>query len=118
MGAAHYPHLYIFNRCVTSIFSYTGEKPFKCTYCEYATAQNSTLKIHLRRHHDAPSSTLSIPEEFFTIEATEEGELQGGGDGLILEEMAMEEAGAHGGDTVSHMQLSDGNVAQLMQVKK
>ena len=28
-----------------------GEKPFKCTYCEYATAQNSTLKIHLKRHH-------------------------------------------------------------------
>lgn len=28
-----------------------GEKPFKCTHCEYATAQNSTLKIHLKRHH-------------------------------------------------------------------
>ena len=28
-----------------------GEKPFKCTFCEYATAQNSTLKIHLKRHH-------------------------------------------------------------------
>ena len=28
-----------------------GEKPFKCTHCEYSTAQNSTLKIHLKRHH-------------------------------------------------------------------
>ena len=35
----------------------SGEKPYKCTYCEYATAQNSTLKIHLRRHHHGPVST-------------------------------------------------------------
>ena len=35
----------------------SGEKPYKCTYCEYATAQNSTLKIHLRRHHHDPVST-------------------------------------------------------------
>lgn len=31
---------------------HTGEKPFKCTFCEYATAQSSTLKIHKKRHHD------------------------------------------------------------------
>jgi len=36
---------------------FAGEKPYKCTYCEYATAQNSTLKIHLRRHHHEPVST-------------------------------------------------------------
>jgi len=36
---------------------FAGEKPYKCTYCEYATAQNSTLKIHLRRHHHDPVST-------------------------------------------------------------
>ena len=35
----------------------TGEKPYKCTYCEYATAQNSTLKIHLKRHHRATDDT-------------------------------------------------------------
>jgi len=35
---------------------FSGEKPYKCTYCEYATAQNSTLKIHLRRHHNEPGS--------------------------------------------------------------
>jgi len=38
---------------------FLGEKPYKCTYCEYATAQNSTLKIHLRRHHHGPISTES-----------------------------------------------------------
>ena len=38
---------------------FAGEKPYKCTYCEYATAQNSTLKIHLRRHHHEPVSTDS-----------------------------------------------------------
>lgn len=35
----------------------TGEKPFKCTFCEYATAQNSTLKIHLKRHHGRQGSS-------------------------------------------------------------
>ena len=39
--------------------SILGEKPFKCTYCEYATAQNSTLKIHLKRHHSTKSTTRS-----------------------------------------------------------
>ena len=34
-----------------------GEKPFKCNHCEYATAQNSTLKIHLKKHH---SGLLSL----------------------------------------------------------
>lgn len=33
------------------LFDALGEKPFKCNHCEYATAQNSTLKIHLKRHH-------------------------------------------------------------------
>ena len=42
-----------FNDMILNIFLFihSGEKPFKCTYCEYATAQNSTLKIHLKRHH-------------------------------------------------------------------
>ena len=34
------------------LFLVSGEKPFKCTFCKYATAQNSTLKIHLKRHHN------------------------------------------------------------------
>ncbi len=41
----------------------SGEKPFKCVYCEYATAQNSTLKIHLKRHH-AASSTATTSGDF------------------------------------------------------
>ena len=43
---------------------FTGEKPFKCTYCEYATAQNSTLKIHLKRHH-AGTGDISINSDFW-----------------------------------------------------
>lgn len=38
-----------------------GEKPYKCTFCKYATAQNSTLKIHLKRHHLDPSSSTADP---------------------------------------------------------
>lgn len=28
----------------------TGERPYKCWYCSYATIQSSALKIHMRRH--------------------------------------------------------------------
>uniref|UniRef100_A0A3Q0SBD9 Zinc finger protein 217 n=1 Tax=Amphilophus citrinellus TaxID=61819 RepID=A0A3Q0SBD9_AMPCI len=35
--------------------THTGEKPFKCAYCEYAAAQKTSLKYHLdRRHKDKP----------------------------------------------------------------
>ena len=46
------------------LFMFSGEKPFKCEYCDYATAQNSTLKIHIKRHHmdkQVSSSTISAP---------------------------------------------------------
>lgn len=33
----------------------SGEKPFKCAYCNYAAAQKTSLKYHLdRRHKDKP----------------------------------------------------------------
>lgn len=33
----------------------SGEKPFKCAYCDYAAAQKTSLKYHLeRRHKDKP----------------------------------------------------------------
>ncbi|KAM6976686.1 zinc finger protein 217 [Aplochiton taeniatus] len=35
--------------------THTGEKPFKCVYCDYAAAQKTSLKYHLdRRHKDKP----------------------------------------------------------------
>ena len=46
----------------------SGEKPFKCTYCEYATAQNSTLKIHLKRHHGGKMFKCQSCEKQFTQE--------------------------------------------------
>ncbi|AWP10108.1 putative zinc finger protein 217 isoform 2 [Scophthalmus maximus] len=35
--------------------THTGEKPFKCAYCDYAAAQKTSLKYHLdRRHKNKP----------------------------------------------------------------
>ncbi|XP_026189091.1 zinc finger protein 217 isoform X2 [Mastacembelus armatus] len=35
--------------------THTGEKPYKCAYCDYAAAQKTSLKYHLdRRHKDKP----------------------------------------------------------------
>ncbi|XP_041860961.1 zinc finger protein 217 isoform X2 [Melanotaenia boesemani] len=31
--------------------THTGEKPFKCAYCDYAAAQKTSLKYHLDRRH-------------------------------------------------------------------
>ncbi|XP_030215975.1 zinc finger protein 217 [Gadus morhua] len=31
--------------------THTGEKPFKCRYCDYAAAQKTSLKYHLDRRH-------------------------------------------------------------------
>ncbi|XP_077191759.1 zinc finger protein 217 [Paroedura picta] len=31
--------------------THTGEKPYKCVYCEYAAAQKTSLRYHLERHH-------------------------------------------------------------------
>ncbi|XP_034550913.1 zinc finger protein 217 [Notolabrus celidotus] len=40
--------------------THTGEKPFKCAYCDYAAAQKTSLKYHLdRRHKDKPG--MEIP---------------------------------------------------------
>ena len=30
--------------------THTGEKPYRCTYCEAAFAQGNDLKAHVRRH--------------------------------------------------------------------
>ncbi|XP_068191913.1 zinc finger protein 217 [Antennarius striatus] len=40
--------------------THTGEKPFKCVYCDYAAAQKTSLKYHMdRRHKDRPA--VEIP---------------------------------------------------------
>lgn len=37
----------------------SGEKPFKCAYCDYAAAQKTSLKYHLdRRHKDKPYTDI------------------------------------------------------------
>ncbi|KAI4823955.1 hypothetical protein KUCAC02_012507 [Chaenocephalus aceratus] len=42
--------------------THTGEKPFKCAYCDYAAAQKTSLKYHLdRRHKDRP--LVDIPSK-------------------------------------------------------
>ncbi|XP_040008943.1 zinc finger protein 217 [Xiphias gladius] len=48
--------------------THTGEKPFKCSHCDYAAAQKTSLKYHLDRHHknktyvDIPSRPVpSVP---------------------------------------------------------
>lgn len=30
---------------------HTGEKPYKCEFCDYAAAQKTSLRYHLERHH-------------------------------------------------------------------
>ncbi|XP_028849556.1 zinc finger protein 217 [Denticeps clupeoides] len=43
--------------------THTGEKPYKCEYCDYAAAQKTSLRYHLdRRHKDKPYTEIpSIP---------------------------------------------------------
>ncbi|KAG9269115.1 zinc finger protein 217 isoform X2 [Astyanax mexicanus] len=43
--------------------THTGEKPYKCDYCDYAAAQKTSLRYHLdRRHKDRPFTEIpNIP---------------------------------------------------------
>ncbi|XP_071764203.2 zinc finger protein 217 isoform X1 [Centroberyx gerrardi] len=49
--------------------THTGEKPFKCLYCDYAAAQKTSLKYHLDRRHkdkpymEIPSRPVSSPND-------------------------------------------------------
>ncbi|XP_056154980.1 zinc finger protein 217 [Lampris incognitus] len=41
--------------------THTGEKPFKCMYCDYAAAQKTSLKYHLARRHKGKHS-MDLPD--------------------------------------------------------
>uniref|UniRef100_A0A8D9DXE8 RE1-silencing transcription factor n=1 Tax=Cacopsylla melanoneura TaxID=428564 RepID=A0A8D9DXE8_9HEMI len=34
------------------IFHHTGEKPYKCDFCDYKSAQSCHVKVHMRIRHD------------------------------------------------------------------
>ncbi|XP_039591318.1 zinc finger protein 217 [Polypterus senegalus] len=49
--------------------THTGEKPYKCEFCDYAAAQKTSLRYHLERHHkdkqldnELTSKPLLLPE--------------------------------------------------------
>ncbi|KAJ8258134.1 hypothetical protein GJAV_G00193520 [Gymnothorax javanicus] len=56
--------------------THTGEKPYKCEYCDYAAAQKTSLRYHLdRRHKDKPDIDLSklMPTSPTPSEAKDKG---------------------------------------------
>ncbi|XP_026676951.1 zinc finger protein 782-like [Diaphorina citri] len=42
---------YQYDQIRAHIFGHTGEKPFKCPHCSYASARNSHLLAHIRTKH-------------------------------------------------------------------
>ncbi|KAF7669497.1 hypothetical protein LDENG_00189570 [Lucifuga dentata] len=49
--------------------THTGEKPYKCAYCDYAAAQKTSLKYHLDRRHkgkpymEIPNKPVPSPDD-------------------------------------------------------
>nr|XP_006129482.1 zinc finger protein 217 [Pelodiscus sinensis]XP_006129483.1 zinc finger protein 217 [Pelodiscus sinensis]XP_006129484.1 zinc finger protein 217 [Pelodiscus sinensis]XP_006129485.1 zinc finger protein 217 [Pelodiscus sinensis]XP_006129486.1 zinc finger protein 217 [Pelodiscus sinensis]XP_006129487.1 zinc finger protein 217 [Pelodiscus sinensis]XP_014432185.1 zinc finger protein 217 [Pelodiscus sinensis]XP_025043690.1 zinc finger protein 217 [Pelodiscus sinensis] len=39
--------------------THTGEKPYKCEFCEYAAAQKTSLRYHLERHHKEKQADIT-----------------------------------------------------------
>ncbi|XP_029974595.1 zinc finger protein 217 [Salarias fasciatus] len=53
--------------------THTGEKPYKCIYCDYAAAQKTSLKYHLdRRHKDKPPMQIPSRPELSVPSPSEE----------------------------------------------
>ncbi|XP_061487216.1 zinc finger protein 217 [Rhineura floridana] len=40
--------------------THTGEKPYKCEFCEYAAAQKTSLRYHLERHHKDKQAEAAV----------------------------------------------------------
>ena len=45
---------------------HTGEKPFRCSFCDYRGRQENSLRIHVRTHHtgDKPFSCSYCQKKF------------------------------------------------------
>ncbi|XP_030068054.1 zinc finger protein 217 [Microcaecilia unicolor] len=44
--------------------THTGEKPYKCEFCDYAAAQKTSLRYHLERHHKDKHSDTTTEVKF------------------------------------------------------
>ena len=48
--------------------THTGEKPFKCTFCDFRSAQGGNIRIHERRHTgDKPYPCPYCPFKFASV---------------------------------------------------
>ncbi|XP_004636081.1 zinc finger protein 217 [Octodon degus] len=72
--------------------THTGEKPYKCEFCDYAAAQKTSLRYHLERHHkdkqvdvaaDVKGDSKSQESEdvLFTVDSTQTKNLKRNFDG-------------------------------------
>ncbi|XP_075384613.1 zinc finger protein 217 [Tenrec ecaudatus] len=59
--------------------THTGEKPYKCEFCDYAAAQKTSLRYHLERHHKdkQPELAAAAATATTTTTATTEGKSDG-----------------------------------------
>ncbi|KAK2090694.1 hypothetical protein P7K49_031951 [Saguinus oedipus] len=60
---------------------HTGEKPYKCEFCDYGAAQKTSLRCHLERHHKEKQANVAT-------EAKSEGKNQDTEDALLTADSA------------------------------
>ncbi|XP_036274374.1 zinc finger protein 217 [Pipistrellus kuhlii] len=61
--------------------THTGEKPYKCEFCDYAAAQKTSLRYHLERHHKDKQVDVAA-------EAKSDGKHQEPEDALLIADSA------------------------------